>query len=303
MSIFDKIIGKLSFIWKGNKKKVSKQKDARMQVQQEKGVVNVFNIENISVAQIKQLSQADETQDVQTLIQGAGQRFLAEETAKQNNLGNTVKKASLDKIENPNKLEQDWFLKWMGAAKEVSRKEIQNILAQILSGEVQIPNSYSLRTLEVVKSLSREELIAFQQFVAVSSPDGFFHLGRTSKADVLRKYNLDFGNYVHLADIGLFNSSSSLNIIFDIKASIPHVIYINNIKIIISSEQDKKLQLQILKFTDVGREVFSLLLNNSINPKFQEYLGDLVKHIEGKGFKVEKHEIKGSGNLPVPSAS
>jgi len=60
-------------------------------------------------------------------------------------------------------------------------------------------------------------------------------------------------------------------------------------------EQIKVLK-RIVKYTNVGCEVFSLLFDNSVNTKLNEYLEDLVKDIENKGFKVEKRQNYSTSN-------
>ncbi len=284
-SIFDKF--GISFSWKGNKKMIVKQSGADVQAHQGQGVMTILNIKNVTVAQIEDLAKPDQTINQ---FQNAGARFLAEQLTMQGFLKDTVNKASLATIKNPAKLDAEWFLKWMDVAKRVGRDEIQAVLAKILSGEVQLPGSYSLRTLEVVKNLSHDELAAFQAFLALSTEQGFYFIGALSDAATLQKYDLTFALYAHLAEIGLFNSSATLYMTFDIESNAPQVIQIGDKSLIISATPKKSLRLDILKFTSVGREIYLLLYESSKNARKDIYVDDLIKHIKDKGFNVEKSD-------------
>lgn len=60
-----------------------------------------------------------------------------------------------EKIKN---LTQTWILNFMDNIKFISDEQIQELFARILSGEIQQPGSYSLRTIEFLKNLKKEEL-------------------------------------------------------------------------------------------------------------------------------------------------
>jgi hypothetical protein len=171
MNLIDKIFEKLntSFIWKGNSKKVVKQNGDGFQIQQEQNsVTNVFQIQNLTVANIEELAGTDTSQNINGLLKSAGRRFVAEQQTKQENLKAIVAKADLPLITNPQQVDQDWFLNWMEISKTVSRENVQDILAKILSGEVKKSGSFSLRALDILKNLSKQELQLFQIFCDIS---------------------------------------------------------------------------------------------------------------------------------------
>lgn len=166
MNLIEKIKLNFSFIWKGNKKI---KQTGGLQVNQEPGgITNIFHLENVTVTSIEELAGLSAAQDSDALIKTMGERFLIEQSVKQENFKAIVCKAELSTIANPQPIEPDWFLKWMKISEGVSREKVQDILAKILSSEVKKSGSFSLRTLEVLKNLSREELILFQNFCDIS---------------------------------------------------------------------------------------------------------------------------------------
>ena len=157
MNFIEKIFDKfnISFVWKGNQKKLVKQNGDGLQVHQEQnGVTNIYQIQNLTVDNIEGFAGLDVPQDSENLLKNAGQRFLLEQRARQTNLKSIVDKAELRSITNPKEVNQDWFLKWMEISQGVSRENVQEILSKILSGEVKNSGSFSLRTLDILKNLN-----------------------------------------------------------------------------------------------------------------------------------------------------
>lgn len=55
----------------------------------------------------------------------------------------------------------DWFIRYYEASGNISDKEMQILWAKILAGEIEEPSSYSLRTLDVLRNISKEEAERF----------------------------------------------------------------------------------------------------------------------------------------------
>lgn len=63
----------------------------------------------------------------------------------------------------PDPVDVDWATRFIGIAEDVSDENMQRIWAKILAGEVEKPNSYSKRTLEVLRNMSQKEAVLFQR--------------------------------------------------------------------------------------------------------------------------------------------
>lgn len=59
-------------------------------------------------------------------------------------------------------IDPDWFSRWRTAAQDVSGEDLQRLWGRVLAGEAREPGSYSLRTLALLSTLSKDdaELIA-----------------------------------------------------------------------------------------------------------------------------------------------
>ena len=63
----------------------------------------------------------------------------------------------------PEAVEDDWLLSFFDKARLVSDEEFQSIWARILAGEFEKPGSFSIRTLERLKGLSKNEAEVFSK--------------------------------------------------------------------------------------------------------------------------------------------
>jgi hypothetical protein len=77
---------------------------------------------------------------------------LAEEEIEQ-----TALDGSTPAEETTQPVDSDWLYRWKERAERVSIEEMQRLWAKILAGEIGCPGSYSLRTLELLFSLTRGE--------------------------------------------------------------------------------------------------------------------------------------------------
>jgi hypothetical protein len=282
----------LSFSWKGNKKKSVTQIGGGLQVQQEQNsITNIYNyrIDNLTVGKIEEISGIESHEDLNTL-QKAGNRFLIEQNTRQENLKNIVDISKIREIENPKEVEKDWFLRWMEISQTVSikRENVQKILAKILSNEVKEVGSFSLRVLDVLKNLSREELELFQKIcdMSFSIPSikdrNFAYLicepyGNPGN-NALLPVGLPYINLTKLQDAGLIQVDLNAWIEADIN-SIFKTPFTLGSKEFISTHADEindlKHKIKVVNFTSAGLELrtaLNLETNEEYNTKFIEWL-------------------------------
>lgn len=239
----------------------------------------------------KIVARAEGQKEAVAILDRAGKRFALEQYNKQINLENILVRTKEDlegKTVSMEPVEKDWTARFLDVAQNISREELQDVLAKILSGEVQKPGSYSYQTLEIIKYLSQKDLQGFLKFVAVSTDIGVIKLSAGGK-ELPEKYDLSFSMYMDLASIGLFNQSSMIAYDVDLPTFTPMVLDVGKNKYLISHEDDqktKKFNFGVYVFSGVGRELRSLLLERAINERSEEYIKDFIAEAQKKGFKV-----------------
>src|SRR5690606_25427708 len=83
-------------------------------------------------------------------------------------------------------LDEDWKTRFFNIAEDISNEEMQSLWGKILAGEIKQPKSYSLRTLELLKNLSKEEAEVFTKFAQL----------RITTANNNVIYNEDHGEFL-----------------------------------------------------------------------------------------------------------
>ena len=239
----------------------------------------------------KIISEAEGHAVANEILRRAGMRVMLEQYTKQVNLENTIARARDDlanKTVSDKPVEEDWTMRFIDTAKNVSREEVQDILAKILSGEIQKPGSFSYQTLKVVEHLSQENLQLFLKFIDLSHLVGLIRL--TDNYDDFRKYGLSLGNFLQLLDLGLFNPIS--NLAQQVKISYPGVLWpVGNDSVTIRCDNDIYFHVSLYPFTTAGEQLRNLLLKESANTNEKKdlYINDLIPMLRGKGFDVEKN--------------
>jgi hypothetical protein len=151
--------------------------------------------------------------EVVQLQRRAAQRLVYVETARQKNLESIIQKAQAalpDRVrEDP--VPKDWITYFFTAAQDVSDEDMQLIWGRILAGEVAEPGSISRRTLEFLKTMSKDEAEMFTVLMSVSFTDqnGWRFIvedGATINTIRTAYGGLDFMR--HLTDIGLLGVNS-----------------------------------------------------------------------------------------------
>lgn len=245
----------------------------------------------------KIIAQAEAQEKAVEILSRAEIRFALEQYNKQINLENILVKSREDlskKEVTDEAVDKDWTMRFLDIAQNVSRDEMQDVLAKILSGEIQKPGSYSYQTLEVVKYLSQRDLERFLKFVALSTELGVIKLHGGS-SESLQKYGLNFGDYLDLSSIGLFNQSSMLSYNIEMKPEGKHPINIGGEWFILQNEDKENIKifnLGLFVFSNVGREIRSLLLERAENEHAGIYKTDFIEETEKKSIKVTKAIFK-----------
>ena len=89
------------------------------------------------------------------------QYVLARNNQKIENVGEIIAKAEQhftpDEEVSSEPVDKDWMTRFLDIAETISDDEMRDLWARVLAGEVKKPKSYSLRTLEVLRNISKEE--------------------------------------------------------------------------------------------------------------------------------------------------
>ncbi len=153
-----------------------------------------YEIEIIEDAKSKSLA-AGKQNEAETYLR-IQERLLFKESRRQKNIDQIAEKAAKQLQQEQSVSEEpvnkDWSKRFFNITEDVSDEEMQEIWAKILAGEIKKPQSYSLRTLELLKNLSKWEAETFMKFAgfAISSGNVSFILNFKNEQLLQDKYKL-----------------------------------------------------------------------------------------------------------------
>ncbi len=147
---------------------------------------------------------------MQALGEGTAERMRNQDVQEQINLT----KASLVASEHlqsrmgegvAEEVDPDWFVRWRDSAKKVQAEELQKLWGRILAGEIIHPGSWSLRTLDFIRNLTRSEAVTISKLAPFIINNCIIDNSEVFNRD------LYFGGYSadipEMIDLGIISSS------------------------------------------------------------------------------------------------
>ena len=160
------------------------------------------------------LFSSDESNNLPSLPERAEVRKVYQESKKQQNIeaicANAAEELASESEVPENKPEPDWINHFFDMAEKVSSEDLQFWWGRILAGEIKRPGSFSLRTLEVLKNLSRQEaenFLKLSKYIIEDSDGQAFFL-----EEVKDKSILSLSEIMGLVEAGLISSITPLNL-------------------------------------------------------------------------------------------
>ena len=209
----------------------------------------------------------------------------ARESRKINNVKSVVEKATShfmeeEKVSNE-PVNTNWTNRFFSIVEDISDETLQDIWGRILAGEVKQPNSFSLRTLDLLRNVTKEE-------AELSVKASKYYVEKNFICT--EEFALSLHETLLLGETGFINSeeltkewniepNSKLEIIID-----------RNTLIILHNDTNKKVWCQpsVKKLSKAGIEILSLVEKTDRN-KFYKILTQFFK--SNGVSRVFKHEI------------
>lgn len=201
------------------------------------------------------------------------QYVLARNNQKIENVGNVVSKArqqfTIDEKVSNEPVDKDWMNRFLNIAEDISDNELQELWARVLAGEVKHPKSYSLRTLEVLKNISKGEAD-----IIVKNAAFVFDMDYICIED----FALSLTDKIILDDIGIVCGE---DLVSTRKMSEgQHFFVLNNwIRMNIYSTSGISFKIKCVKLTKAGSEILKLVQGID----YRKYLQSLSIKIKQSG--------------------
>lgn len=229
-------------------------------------------------------------------------RLANREIQRQSNL-ETIADIAYENMPNnaaPEEVDHSWSTRFFNAAEDISEPEMQQLWGKILAGEVTQPGSYSLKTLEVLKSLSQTDAIIFQAAVGLSFSKTYIFKIR-GRAE-LSEFGLTFDGLLLLRDAGLIYETDMLEYTFSQlpkKKENTRVLHLSNngINLLVEHPSKVDFKFQSISFTTAGKQL-AQLIPHSANLAYLKAWADSVRH-EGYTFSILESTTSGDSFKPL----
>lgn len=275
--------------------------------------------------------QTDIKMDTENLIQIKTQ---FQERKRLSNLQNIIVQAKekLPDQVNNKPVDPDWTARFFQSAQDVSTKEMQQIWSSILAGEVETPGRTSLRTLDILRNMTKKEAETFNQLMRYK----IRHKMEYKTDDFVVKdigLDIEFEDVLTLKDLGLVSNEHGLTISIPFRLTVyntrlkywshdPYSVYRPNDHIqayrawlehwdhilLIRGETSskKKIDFPIIHLTNPAKELAGFLNHKAdfnYLKKLSQYLNKkyfylkVAKKVEGRGLCFYDKDTKPIGAI------
>jgi hypothetical protein len=240
------------------------------------GIFQPYQIKRIAHAEAEaDIIRAQGQIEVTDLQRRAMQRFLAEESKKQQNI-EAITSQALPQLEDkakPREMEDDWISNFFDKCRIVSDEEMQQIWAKVLAGEANSPGTYSKRTVNFLGSLDKQDALLFTKLCGFG-----WQIGKVSiliydeKHPMYSDGGISFDLLSHLDDIGLISFQHLTGFkLMGFPKRISVFYYGEPINIEFSKDAGNDLETGKVLLTKIGQQMAPICGSQPV-PGFRDYV-------------------------------
>jgi len=226
------------------------------------------------------------------LIKRTGNRLVFQEINKQQNIDSVISNAyenlKEEKTVSEEPVDKDWILRFFNSVGDISNQEMQKIWGKILAGEIKKPNTFSLRTLEILKNLTQKEAELFtkiSEFVMQIGEKYFI----PEDLDLLLKYDVKFKHILILEECGLIKSNL-IEMTTNVLKNAYDCIRTYDLICIFRAHSNVKLSIAVYRVTEPGQQLLQIMEKKSNKECYISYFKNLKNKI--KDCSISVHQIK-----------
>lgn len=233
------------------------------------------------------------TKNKVALIEAQGEELLAnyyvaKESRKLKNTMAVIEKAQAHFTEgekvSDEPVDEGWKNRFFGIVEDITDEELREIWGRVLSGEIKKPKSYSLRTLETLRNLTKEAAAIFVKAASFSIKNEYIY----------KNSSLSLSERLQLQEIGLMlDDGMGINFTIEVKAKSVEIIVLDDntvFRLYNDSDNRLRIDLEIYKLSTAGKEILKLVsVDNDIRESFYKTFADFY---HSKGIThISRHKI------------
>ena len=215
------------------------------------------------------------------------QRTEFQEKKRQANIAATIRGAAAelgDRKVPEHDPDPDWTARFFNCVQDVSSEDMRKLWTKLLSGEVEEPGRTSLRTLDILRNLTKEDARIFRDICDFTIADSIFYPAEHQKNHRFFVY----ANALHLDSIGLINSSAKVKVFdFEQGKNTSYIRYQDHLLEISKSDAGNKVEIPVIWITKPGQELYRAMEHNF----HMDYLEAFSEFLHKKNYKLSYARI------------
>lgn len=198
--------------------------------------------------------------EIKDIEMRASERFYNQEIRRQRNIENITKKAvdALPERVSKEPLDEDWVYQFFQHCQDIGNDEMQSLWGRLLAGEVTNPGSFSLRTLRLVKEISKEDAHLFTKlctFVWKDEEQKLFPVILDIYNEHISETGLNFSSLLHLDSLGLIKLETITGFALSTDTSELNLFYNDKSHFLKLPGGKKDLEIGVALLTAIGAEL------------------------------------------------
>ena len=258
-----------------------------------------------------------------TLDQRVIARMAFQEAKKQSNIEQITQYAAEELRNEQNvsseKPDGDWTTRFFRISEDITSDQMQMLWGKVLSGEVKRPGSYSLRALDLLKNITQQEAEMFVRVgqISIINAKKAFVPNPDHGKYLEKQFGLSFTDFLMLREIDLLVENDLKFSLKLLEQNAQSVFICGNKCVLINRPKGTPEQaIQVVMFTDIGRQLLQLVEKKPPDPKYIskfassfrregvtiqsgliiEWIGDNIRYINLQDVPVESDNEKGQPN-------
>ena len=235
-----------------------------------------------------------DTQDAEKLLQRTRSRLLFQEMQKQQNIESVVENAYeelKDEVEvSEEAVDKDWMLRFFNSVEDVSSEDMQRLWGKILAGEIRKPGGCSLRTLEVLRNMSKKEAELLQKIATLALWTEKNSAFIFNNEKILLEFEVSYEELLILEECGIIKTGPFLSYNLEFNNDVKEKLIFNKNKVVIlSADGENSALVEIYKYTVVGNELLNIIDFTSNQEYFEKVIESILK--KNNNLKATLHKI------------
>lgn len=218
-----------------------------------------------------------DTSDYECLIKRTGIRLAFQEVKKQENIESVVDSAyqllEQEKTVSNEPVDNGWMIRFMNSVGDISNKELQELWGKILAEEIKRPASVSLRTLNVLSNLSKNDAELFMKYCS------FILLDDEKSAciirednEIMQKYDMKYNDILKLDECGLLCSNAFIYSTTNNITETTTIFHGEGFKITATPTNDcPEISVGIFPLSESGNELYQVVKNTANRNYINEF--------------------------------